>query len=171
MTGASTMRKTRPLQRLGSFRPCRAQHSRHTNKAHYVAGTIEMNRYSLTAIALICLIALVQLIVSRQFARHIETLRSMAAGEQLSGVTTSQDLPEIMRLFAVRNGATLGGPASVLRTSTPKCGSARSRISSPSRLPSSRNPKAGVRLGRLGQVCRRRADPCGGLLCGWRGTA
>ena len=73
-----------------------------------------MNRYSLTAIALICLIALVQLIVSRQFAGHIETLRSMAAGEQLSGVTTSQDLPEIMRLFAVRNGATLGGPASVL---------------------------------------------------------
>ena len=73
-----------------------------------------MNRYSLTAIALICLIALVQLLLSHQFAARIETLRSMAAGEQLSGVTISRDLPEIMRLFAVRNGATLGGPASVL---------------------------------------------------------
>ena len=37
-----------------------------------------MNRYSLTAIALICLVALVQLVVSRQFAGRIETLRSNA---------------------------------------------------------------------------------------------
>jgi len=39
-----------------------------------------MNRYSLTAIALICLIcviALVQRLVSRQFAARIETLRGM----------------------------------------------------------------------------------------------
>ena len=55
-----------------------------------------------------------KLIVSNQFAGHIEALRNTAASEQVSEPAESQDLPEIMRLFAVRNGATIGGPMTVL---------------------------------------------------------
>lgn len=73
-----------------------------------------MNVPILAAVALIALIALAQIIASNQFSGRIEMLRSTATAEQGQPTANNHDLPEIMRLFALRNGATVGGAFTVL---------------------------------------------------------
>lgn len=73
-----------------------------------------MNVPILAAVALIVLVALMQLAFSNQFAGRIDILRSTAAAEQEARPTEKDAPPEIIRLFALRNGAKMGGPLTVL---------------------------------------------------------
>lgn len=73
-----------------------------------------MNVPILATFALLALIAVTHFILSKQFADRIETLRNIATAEQEVQPAGSHDLPEIMRLFALRSGATAGAPITVL---------------------------------------------------------
>ncbi|MET3900931.1 hypothetical protein ABIB57_004899 [Devosia sp. UYZn731] len=73
-----------------------------------------MNLPLIGAAAVLLVIVLAQVIVSNQFAGSIEGLRRAAVNEQLPTSSDHQVLPEIMRAFAVRNGATIGGPMAIL---------------------------------------------------------
>jgi len=73
-----------------------------------------MNLVTIAVTMLFALMVLAQLVVANQFTGRIEELRAIASAEQSAEVAASRDVPEVMRLFAVRNGATVGGPETVL---------------------------------------------------------
>ncbi|MEO8683275.1 MAG: DUF6544 family protein [Devosia sp.] len=73
-----------------------------------------MNLPLAVAILVFVVILVAQLISSSQFAISIEDLRKVALEEQLPSHSFDSEVPEIMRAFARRNGATIGGPMTVL---------------------------------------------------------
>lgn len=66
----------------------------------------------LSAIVLVAIAA--QLTLSSQFKAEIETWRRMVVAAQTTTPPDQSAIPEIMRAFALRNGATVGGPATVV---------------------------------------------------------
>ncbi|UJW85691.1 DUF6544 family protein [Devosia sp. SL43] len=68
--------------------------------------------FGLLALALVAIAVL--LIMSNQFVAKIEALRKIVVAAQTSPPPEENTIPEIIRTFAVRNGATLGGPATVI---------------------------------------------------------
>lgn len=57
--------------------------------------------------------ASVALIISHQFVAKIEAWRQIVIAAQTAAPPEQNTIPEIIRAFAVRNGATVGGPATV----------------------------------------------------------
>ena len=68
--------------------------------------------FGLLAVALVAIA--VPLVMSNQFVAKIEAWRKILIAAQTSAPPDQDTIPEIMRAFALRNGATLGGPATVL---------------------------------------------------------
>jgi hypothetical protein len=66
----------------------------------------------LSAIVLVAIAA--QLALSGQFKAEIEAWRQMVVAAQTTTPPDQTAIPEIMRAFALRNGATVGGPATVV---------------------------------------------------------
>lgn len=68
--------------------------------------------FGLLALALVAIV--VPLVLSNQFVAKIEARRKILIAAQTSAPPDQNSIPEIMRAFALRNGATLGGPTTVL---------------------------------------------------------
>ncbi|MEO8685264.1 MAG: DUF6544 family protein [Devosia sp.] len=68
--------------------------------------------FGLLALAVIAIA--VPFLFSRQFVAKIEAWRRIVIAAQTSAPPEQNTIPEIMRAFALRNGATVGGPATVL---------------------------------------------------------
>lgn len=66
----------------------------------------------LLALALVAIA--VPLVLSSQFVAKIQAWREIVIAAQTSAPPDQDTIPEIMRAFALRNGATLGGPTTVL---------------------------------------------------------
>jgi hypothetical protein len=68
--------------------------------------------FGLIAVALVAIAA--SLVLSGQFKGKIEARRRMLAAGQISSPPDQAAIPQIMRAFAARNGATVGGPPLVV---------------------------------------------------------
>ena len=66
----------------------------------------------LIALALVAIV--VPLVLSNQFVAKIEAWRDVVIAAQTSAPPDQDTIPAMMRTFALRNGATLGGPTTVL---------------------------------------------------------
>ncbi len=64
--------------------------------------------------AVVLVAVCVPLLLSSQFKAKIEALRKMVSAAQMSTPPDQNAIPDIMRTFAARNGATLGGSPTVL---------------------------------------------------------
>jgi hypothetical protein len=72
--------------------------------------------FGLLAVAIIAVA--VRFFLSSQFVAKIEAWRRMVSAAQTSAPPDQDTIPDIMRAFALRNGATVGGPTVVLAQQT-----------------------------------------------------
>jgi hypothetical protein len=83
-------------------------------------------KFLLIGLLVVALIAIVlPLILSGRFKAEIEASRKTVIAAQTSAPPDQISIPEIMRAFALRNGGTVGGPASVLAHQTDEMTSGR----------------------------------------------